>query len=208
VVATQPHADHLAGLVGLLERYDVGEVLEPEVPYDSLLYQEWRQILDEKGIKHTRARVGQEIRLGAGARIEVLNPQAEFLKGKDGDVEVDNNGIVLRLVIGEVSFLFTADITVEGERELIFRRALSQSDVLAVAHHGSKTSTSEGFLAVVRPRVAVISSGAGNRFGHPDNEIVERLKGSTVADRIYLTQERGTVEIFTDGRRVWVRTAR
>ncbi|MDP2744689.1 MAG: ComEC/Rec2 family competence protein, partial [Dehalococcoidia bacterium] len=192
VVSTQPHADHLAGLVGLLERYDVGEVLEPEVPYPSLLYQEWRKILKEKGIRHTRARVGQEIRLGAVARIEVLNPQAQFLKGKDGEVEVDDNGVVLRLVVGEVSFLFTADITVEGERELIFRRALSQSDVLAVAHHGSKTSTSEGFLAVVKPQVAIISSGAGNRFGHPDTEVVKRLKWSLGAGGIYLTQERGT----------------
>jgi competence protein ComEC len=208
VVLTQPHADHLAGLVSLLQRYEVAMVLETGVSYPSLLYAEWRSLLEEKGIRYIRAQAGQEIRLEKGVRMEVLNPPAELLKEKGGQVAIDDNGVVLRLSVGEVSFLLPADITEEGERELIFRRAQLRSDVLAVAHHGSQTSTSEEFLGVVRPQLAVISSAADNRYGHPSAETIARLKGRLSTDRIYLTQERGTIEMFTDGRRLWVRTAR
>jgi len=202
VVSTQPHADHITGLVEVLGRYKVKQVLEPGVPYDSSIYREWVKLVKEKQIKNGIARAGQEIDLGSGIRIEVLNPPAKLFEGTSHDV--DNNGVVLRLSWGEVSFLFTADIRQEAEFELIGQRANLRSTVLKVAHHGSKTSTTPQFLAAVAPEVAVISVGADNPFGHPGPEVVGRLEDRLGEDRVYRTDENGTTEFITDGDRLWV----
>jgi len=206
MISTQPQADHITGLVEILQRYKVKQVLEPGVPYDSSIYQEWLKLVKEGQIKHEIARAGQEIDLGQGIKIEVLNPAAELLQGTSHDV--DNNGMVLRLSSGKVSFLFTADIREEAEFELIRQRADLRSTVLKVAHHGSKTSTSPQFLAVVDPEVAVISVGVDNPFGHPSREVVERLKGRLGEDKVYRTDTNGTIEFITDGERLWVNIER
>ena len=204
MVSTQPQADHITGLVEVLERYEVKQVLDPGVPYDSLVYQEWLELLAQKKIKREIARAGQEIDLGRGLKIQVLNPPAEPFQGTTDDV--DNNGIVLRLVWGEVSFLFSADIREEAEFELVRRRANLSSTVLKVAHHGSRTSTSPQFLAAVDPELAVISAGADNPFGHPSAEVLERLRQRLGRDYVYLTSEKGSIEFITDGESLWVKT--
>ena len=135
--------------------------------------------------------------------MEVLNPPEGLFEGTSHDV--DNNGVVLRLSWGKVSFLFTADIREEAEFELIGQRANLKSTVLKVAHHGSKTSTSQQFLAAVDPEVAVISVGADNPFGHPSPEVVERLIDRLGEDNVYRTDEDGTIEFITDGERLWLR---
>ncbi|MBA7503100.1 ComE operon protein 3 [subsurface metagenome] len=206
MISTQPQADHITGLVEILQRYKVKQVLEPGVPYDSSIYQEWLKLVEDKQIKHNIARAGQEIDLGQGIKIEVLNPPAELLQGTSHDV--DNNGVVMKLSWGKVSFMFTADIREEAEFELTRQRANLRSTLLKVAHHGSKTSTSSQFLAVVDPEVAVISVGANNPFGHPGAEVVERLVDRLGADKVYLTSENGTIEFITDGEKLWVRVAR
>ncbi len=202
VISTQPQADHITGLVEVLQRYKVKQVLEPGVPYDSLIYEEWLKLVEQKQIKHEIARAGQEIDLHNGIRIEVLNPPSPLFEGTSHDV--DNNGVVLRLSWGEVSFLFTADIRQEAEFELVGQRANLRSTVLKVPHHGSNTSTTPQFLAVVDPQIAVISVGADNPFGHPGAEVVERLEERLGKDKVYLTSENGTIELITDGQRLWV----
>ncbi len=153
-------------------------------------------------MKQTIARAGQQIDLGAGVTINVLNPPKNTLTGTKSDI--DNNGVVLRLSKGKVSFLLTADIRQEAEFELIANRAELSSTVLKVAHHGSDTSTTPEFLAVVNPRLAVISVGTGNKFGHPKNEVLERLKERLDPENIYRTDQHGTIEFITDGKRLWV----
>jgi len=203
MVSTQPQADHITGLVEVLQRYKVKQVLEPEVLYNSLIYREWLKLVEVKQIKHEIARAGQEIDLGTGIRIEVLNPPSTLFEGTSSDV--DNNGVVLRLSWGEVSFLFTADIRQEAEFELVRQRANLRSTVLKIAHHGSKTSTTPQFLAAADPEIAVISVGANNPFGHPSPQVVERLKERLGKDKVYLTSENGTIEFITDGERLWVK---
>jgi len=204
VVCTQPQADHVTGLVEVLLRYKVKQVLEPGVSYNSSIYQEWLRLVEDKGIEYNIARAGQEVDLGNGIKMEVLNPPATLYEGTSHDV--DNNGVVLKLTWGKVSFLFTADIREEAEFELIGQRANLKSTVLKVAHHGSKTSTTSQFLAAVDPEVAVISVGADNTFGHPSPEVMERLIDRLGEDNVYRTDEDGTVELITDGDRLWVRT--
>lgn len=206
VVLTQPQADHMAGLIDVLRRYKVGWVMESGVPSTTEGYKEWRRLVAEKHIPPFEARAGQKIPLGSLASIEVLHPQQDFLK--DTGEDVNNNSIVLRLEAGEVSFLLTADIQLEAEQELLFSSARLRSTVLKVAHHGSVTSTSAAFLAVVQPQVTVISLAADNSFGHPAPQVMDRLTQMLGQNRILLTSERGDIDLITDGNRLWVKTER
>lgn len=207
VILTHPHSDHLTGLFEVLNRYRVKQVLYPDLDYDSpLYYDEWLKLLEEKNIKCTIAQAGQQIDLGEGVVIRVLNPQIPLLTGTESDI--DNNGVVLRLSLGQASFLLTADIWRESEFELIARRAALASTVLKVGHHGSDTSTTDEFLAVVNPQIAIISVDKDNRFGHPSDEVMDRLQERLGSENIYRTDKQGTIEFITDGEKLWVRVER
>ena len=203
VVLTHPHADHITGLVEVLRRYRVGQVLYAALDCQFPMYDQWLEHIREKGIKSTTAQAGQQIDLGKGLVIKVLNPRVPLLSDTQSDI--DNNGVVLRVSLGDVSFLLTADIMAEAELELVTRRASLNSTVLKVAHHGSDTSTTAEFLAVVDSRLAVISAGKDNPFGHPSAAVTDRLSEKMGEENIYRTGEHGTIEFITDGERLWVR---
>ena len=201
VVSTQPQADHVTGLVEVLQRYKVEQVLDLGLPYETFVYQEWLRLIEDREIELIVPRAGGHIDLGSGVEIEVLNPRESLWEGTSDDI--DNNGVVLRLSWDNVSFLFTADIRADVELELIMQRANLKANVLKIAHHGSDTSTSEHFLAAVDPEVAVICVGANNSFGHPSPEVLERLIHRLGEDNVYQTQD-GTIEFITDGERLWL----
>ena len=209
VAATHPHGDHIGGLAQVLERYDVGAVLERRVEYESGAYEAWARLVDAEetqGAQVIAASAWQVIILDDDVRIEVLGPPRELLRGTASDV--DNASLALRLVYGDVSVLLTGDIFSEGERTLLKSGAVLDSDVLKVPHHGSDSSSTGAFLGAVSPAAAVISVGAGNRFGHPDGDVVGRLRGFVGEGGLYMTSEHGTVEFVTDGERLWARTER
>ncbi len=206
MVLTHPHDDHVTGLVEVLRRYNVKRVLYPDINYEAVAYNEWLDLIDIENLTCTLAKVGQVIDLGSGATLEVLNPPVVFLKGTESDI--DNNGVVTRLEMGEVSFLLTADHFEDAERYLIDQGIGVRSTVLKVGHHGSSTSTCSEFLAAVDPEIAVISVGADNPFGHPSDEVRGRLSKRLGNDRVYLTSESGTITFTTDGKRLWVETER
>ena len=114
----------------------------------------------------------------------------------------------MRIAFGEVSFLLTGDLPVDGEDRLVMARATLRSTVLKIGHHGSATSSGNSFIQVVDPSVAIISVGKDNNFGHPSQEVTARLEARIGAENIYRTDERGTVEFVTNGDRLWVKTAR
>ena len=201
VVLTHPHDDHITGLVEVLDKYRVEQVLYADSDYDSSIYSEWLRLLEEKDIKSTPARAGQKIDLG-GVVIEVLNPPKEILQGTESDI--DNNGVVLRLVIDEVSFLLMADVMWQGELELLSQRGVPESTVLKVGHHGSDTSTTSQLLAVVNPAIAVISADP-EAYGHPSDEVLARLEAILEPEAIYRTDLMGTIEFITDGKKLWLR---
>ena len=203
VILTQPQADHVTGLIEVLKKYNVPQVIEPGIAYNSVTYQQWLKLVNNNEIKHEIGHAGQELNLGNGIKMEILHPSSPLLQDTSDDI--DNNGMVLRLSWNEVSFLFTADIGREAEWYLIAQRANLKTTVLKVAHHGSQTSTSPEFLAVVNPEVAAISVGANNRFGLPYSEVVDRLIEQVGSDRVYLTSTHGTIEFVTDGDRLWVK---
>ncbi len=202
VVLTHPHSDHITGLLEVLQRYKVEQVLYPDLDYPSPLYQEWLRLVEEKNIECKTAQAGQQIDLGEGVVIKVLHPETPLLTGTGSDI--NNNSVVLHLSMGRVSFLLAADIEWEAEFELIALRADLSGTVLKVGHSGSYTSTTPQFLAAANPQVAVISVG-DNPFGHPSDEVVKRLEEKLGSDNIYRTDERGTIEFITDGERLWVK---
>jgi competence protein ComEC len=201
VVLTHPHGDHLTGLVEVLKRYQVGEVMATDSGSYLPLYDEWLAIIDEKNIPYTLAQAGQQMNI-EGVIIDVLNPQTVYFEKTGADN--DNNGIVLSVAYGEISFLLTADTGKYAEWELIQDRLIPQATVLKIGHHGSASSTSVEFLNVCRPQIAVISVGKENDYGHPDTEILARLIEVVGEQNLYRTDVNGTVEFITDGEKLWI----
>jgi len=202
VVVSHPQDDHLAGLVEVVKRYDVGMVLEGPYGAETALYQEWMKVLDERGITTTRMHAGNLVLLEEGLTLEVLSPTSRPF---GGNAPVNENSLVLRLAWGETSFLLTGDIEQRAEQRMLELDSVPESTVLKVGHHGSTTSSSPEFLAAVTPMVTVVSVGEDNEFGHPHPEVLSRLKAYAGDDRVYLTSEHGTVELTTDGKRLWVK---
>ena len=204
LVLTHPHLDHLNGLIEVLKRYKVDQVLAPNLISGSPAYREWLKAINVPDIKYSMAQTGQKIDIGNGTVLDILNPPDTVPSDVESDLE--DKGIVVRLTRGDISFLFTADIGPDTENRLINERAELTSTVLKVAHHGSSTSTTSDFLAIVRPQIAVISSGSDNLFGHPDEKVLERLKESLGTEKnIYRTDQCGMIEVITDGQRLWVK---
>lgn len=184
----------------MLERYEIGSALMSAAESEGAGYRAWTETLSSENVPRIEAFRGQQIDLGSGARISVLNPRAGM--GVLDEDELNDASVVLRLEMGKVSFLLTGDIGSEGERRLISNGAEIDSTVLKVAHHGSRSSTSPEFLRRAQPIIDVISVGGSNRFGHPTDEVLERLAD----DLVLRTDKNGDITLSTDGNRLWLET--
>jgi len=213
MVLTHPDTDHVTGLVGVLERYQVDTVIFREVGHESEVYEYWLQLLQAEGAMIYRGETGLHVTLDEGLEMVVLHPGMELVGGSARST--NNNSIVTRLTYGQVSMLLPGDIEAQVEHRLVVEGAPLASTVLKAAHHGSCTSTTVEFLDAVNPAVVVISVGEDNDFGHPCAEVLERLELALSVDRmsevegrfpVYRTDEDGIVEVITDGARVWVET--
>src|SRR3989344_903455 len=171
VVLTHPHLDHVGGLVEVLKRYEVGYAVESGAGHSIAEFAEWHNLLEKMGVAKVQARRGLRLELGGGILLDFLLPE----KMEESD-DPHKNMAVSRLSYGRTCFLFTGDM----ERELEWRILEDNigCQVLKVGHHGSKTSTSDAFLEAVKPDFAVISAGRANRYGHPNEAILEKLGAS------------------------------
>ncbi|MBN1660903.1 MAG: ComEC/Rec2 family competence protein, partial [Anaerolineae bacterium] len=200
VVLTHPDGDHITGLVELIERYRVGGWLDNGRPAAGGLHAECEARLAAAGVPRAAVAAGHQIDLGDGLLIDVLGPPAGGLgAGKDADNE---HSVVLRVSWGAASFLLTGDVGAQGETALLRSGRALEATVLKVAHHGSGGSTSAPFLDAVAPAFAVISVGE-NTFGHPSPDVIERLNARGIT--ALRTDELGTVEFVTDGKRLEIR---
>ncbi|MGE5849073.1 MAG: DNA internalization-related competence protein ComEC/Rec2 [Candidatus Methylomirabilota bacterium] len=207
LVLTHAQADHIGGVPAILRGFPVGEVWSGDTPYPSITFLWVQEYLRRRKIPHRIVSADSPpIRWGE-ATVEVRHPPSRKRDdARDARVErlrPNDTSMVLRLRIGEQAALLTGDVEREGETALLRRPAALQAKVLKVPHHGSRTSSSEAFLAAVRPEVALVSCGYRNRFNHPHPEVVERYRALGV--RLYRTDLHGAinVEMRPEGIRVW-----
>ncbi len=195
VIVTHPHADHIAGLPAVLERYRVNELWWSGATHTTTAYQRLVAAVTAAAIPTLTVQCGYEVRLGDGAlKLEILHPCS--LSGN-----FNNDSVVVRITYAQVSFLFMGDLEKEGEMHLLNRAVLGVVDVLKVGHHGSRTSSTGPFLSTIQPRVAVYCAGIGNPYGHPHGEVLHRLVA--IGALVYGTDQ-GTVVVTTNGSQVWV----
>lgn len=190
LILTHPHSDHMGAAAYVVENTDVEKIVMPKISEEltptTKFYEKFLNAVSEKGLKLTAAEPGMEIDAGEGT-LEIIAPVEDY-------DDLNNYSIVLIARHGESSFLFTGDIEKKAEKDIIESGYLESADVLSVAHHGSRGSSSQEFLDIVNPEYCVISCGEGNSYGHPYEEAVERL--SSFTDEIYRTDIDGTI-IFT-----------
>ncbi len=201
VVLTHPDGDHITGLIPLLDRYRVAQVLDVSQSDAAPEAGPWRARLAQLGTPRILAQRGMRMPVD-GLALTVLNPGPTLLTGTASDD--NNNAIVLRLDYGGTGFLLTGDAEREAEEAMIAAGLPLRADVLKIGHHGSAGASSPAFLAAVAPRIAVIQVGAENTFGHPHPDVLARLAGSD----ILRTDQRGRIEVISDGKQVWAKTER
>ena len=171
IVSTHAHEDHVGGLSGALNYATVSTAFSPVTSYSSKAFTNFHNNVKKQGKVLTIPYVGQRFYLGS-AQCTVLAVNTSS--------DTNNSSIVLRIVYGSTSFLFTGDAEREVEQALLNRGVTLKSTVLKVGHHGSYTSTSYAFLRSVDPEYAVISCGKGNSYGHPHDEVLSRLHDAGV----------------------------
>jgi competence protein ComEC len=179
VIETHPDADHMGGFVDVLERYEVGAFITPGIVKHNTTTDALDREVDAEHAKIYVARRGMVVDLGGGAELDILYPDRDV----SGFGEKTNDGsIVARLVYGKTSVMLTGDAAFATETHLMQISTSTDlaSTILKVGHHGSKTSTSDAFIAAVHPQEALISVGAGNTYGHPTQETLGRLSAAGV----------------------------
>lgn len=193
VLATHPDADHIGGLSSVLDRFKVTHVIRTANESDTSLWEEAEKRIEVEGAVITIARRGQRFDLGDGVFLDILFPDVDV-----SEFESNTSSIVARLVYGETSFMLTSDSPKSIEEYLVLIEGeYLESDVLKAGHHGSRTSTSELFLAEVSPSYAVISAGKDNSYGHPHLEVTDALFNAGV--ETFNTADQGHIIFWSDG---------
>jgi competence protein ComEC len=206
VVLSHPHPDHFGGLLAVLRSVSVGEIWDTghASPQGAgPVYAEFRREAASRGIRirGPSELCGSPLSFGA-ATVRVLAP----CPGPVSGWSANDNSFVLRVELGTRSFLLTGDAEHEAEARLVSSMpGALRADVLKTGHHGSRTSTTAEFLAAVAPRVATISCGTRNRFGHPAPAVMARL--FEAGTRALRTDRDGAIQIRTDGRSLEIHVA-
>ncbi|KKG13066.1 lamin tail domain-containing protein [Methanosarcina sp. 2.H.A.1B.4] len=190
VVATHPHSDHIGGMNDVLNNFQIEHFIDSGYPHTSKTYENMLTTIDQKNIPFEVAQAGQTIDFDPAVEVEVLNPGTTYSN------DLNENSVVLKVSYGEVSFLLMGDAGLESEENIMEAGYDVDSDILKVGHHASTSGSGASFISAVSPEVSIIEVGAGNSYGHPHTEILNRLqKASTV----YRTDLDGTITITTDG---------
>jgi len=204
VILSHPHADHLKGLLEVLSRYKVDEILQTDVEYDSVTFLTWQKMIGEKQIANHLARAGVERSLGE-AKILILYPDDSFIGQKIDNP--NNTSVVSKVSYKNFAALLMGDLEKEGQTKLL----QTQKDNLAVQvikipHHGSDTAAYQPFLEAVLPKLAIISVGKDNKYGLPGQVIFEILK--KINAEVLQTSQNGTIKVESDGEKFWVKEER
>ena len=194
-VATHPHADHIGGMNDVLLAIPTKMYLDNGLTHTTATYNTLMRTVELRAIPYKTAVVGQVFNLDDGIKIEVLAPAGTPLRGTRSDLNA--NSVVLRVTHGKDCMLLTGDSEADSEDRLV-QNGLQPCEVLKVAHHGSEYSTTDAFLAAVQPKIALISVGSDNNYGHPGPKTVARLEAAGV--KVYRTDLLGGLRLESDGK--------
>jgi competence protein ComEC len=201
MVLSHPNSDHLNGLTYIAEHFNVQNAWTNGETSQSKGYGIFTETLRRNGVSHPRYDALERKRFINGANLEILYPEKDFLERRDMEPwrNTNNNSLVLKVSYGPHAFLFPGDLLSEGEA-VIGRQALDAlaSTVLIAPHHGSKSSSTPGFLDQVDPDIVVVSAGWRNRFKLPHPEVLERYARRGI--RVFRTDLDGAVRLISDGK--------
>lgn len=196
IVASHAHSDHVGGLSGALNYAKVDDAFCPVLEYDTKTFRSFANYLRQQNITITIPCAGDTFDLGR-AKVRILGPQRDYEDEND-------TSIVLKVIYGETSFLFSGDATRIAEADILDAGYDLSATVLKVGHHGSDTSTSYPFLREIKPEYAVISVGRDNVYGHPADNTLSRLRDANVV--VLRTDLQGTIICASDGKEVTFET--
>ena len=195
VVATHPHADHIGSMSLILNSFSVDHIILPDVVHTTKTFSTMLETVKARGVKAIKAKPGTMYTIG-NCKFQIVGPT--YIDNQN----LNNSSVGIHLIRGKTAFMFSGDA--EASAEAGMTKYNLKSDVLKVGHHGSRTSTSSNFLSAVSPTFAVISCGRNNKYGHPNNETLQKLKSKGV--RVYRTDLQGTIVATSDGNKVTMST--
>lgn len=196
IIATHPDADHIGGLIPVMERYEVGEIFSNDAPSDSATYQKWLAIINQNHIPHHLLRQGDVLDFGDEVRFEVLWPNRSYLGGNIDNL--NNTSVVGRLVFGQNEAMLTGDAETETQETLCrLPDEKLKAEIFKASHHGAQNGADECFSEKADPDWVVISVAADNPFGHPHKSALDLFQ--TLGAQILRTDKDGTVEFFSNG---------
>lgn len=188
--------DHVGGILTILQEIKVEKVIISKQEENSENYRKFLEIVKENGVSVAIVKMGDSVNIEKGIYFEILWPTSEQIQ----ENKLNNNSLVMKMYYHNFSVLFTGDIEEKAERKILEiyngEKDKLLSDVLKVAHHGSKTSTIEEFLNIVNPKMALIGVGKNNMFHHPSEETIKKLKKCRTS--IYRTDEMGEITIHVN----------
>ncbi|HXG07925.1 MAG TPA: lamin tail domain-containing protein [Nitrososphaera sp.] len=198
IVATHPHADHIGGLIDVINSdLEIGYVVDSGQIHTTRTFESLLDAIEAKQIPLETASADSSINLDPIVKLDFLNPPVPLPEGIED--EINNNSVVMKLTYGNFTALFTGDIEQYAEERLVREQGADlDAEVLKVGHHGSRYSSTNPFLVAVSPEVAVISAGANNSYGHPHQETLERL-ANVGTEHVLRTDIDGTITLITDG---------
>lgn len=190
LIGTHPHEDHIGGLDDIINNFDIKKIYLPDITTTTKTFEDVLDAISSKELTITIPKIGETFKLG----------EADFtvLYTGTNSSDLNSTSIITKMIFGKYSYLFTGDTTSDIEKTILDQNI--DIDVLKVAHHGSKYSSSLEFLEKTTPSYAIISVGKNNSYDHPSSETINNLKKYT--NNIYLTSELGTILLTSNGQTI------
>ncbi|KKU10467.1 MAG: internalization-related competence protein ComEC/Rec2 protein [Candidatus Woesebacteria bacterium GW2011_GWB1_45_5] len=197
VVLTHPEKDHYGGLIEVFRRYKIDNFLYNKIDIGSQGYKVLEKEMGSRAVNPITPDTGKVVKVGLMS-LDILHPSRDLESKQTNDYS-----IVYKLSYGNFEALFAGDIEQRISDRLAGERQIGQVEYIKIPHHGSKNGVTDNLLKVLMPKIAVISAGKNNSYGHPHKEILEMLGKYGV--KIFRTDEAGDIEIITDGEKYWVK---
>ena len=198
LVGTHPHSDHVGSMAYIIRNFDIGSVYLPDAATNTYTYEKMLEAIKKKGLKVTTAKTGVNILSDSDESLDINILAPSTTKNVKN---LNNTSVIMKIKYGDTSFLFTGDAE---KSELKTLSGDLTADVLKVGHHGSDTSTPQTLVDAVKPKIAVISVGKDNDYGHPSAKTLKRLENAGC--EIYRTDQQQTIAVTSDGKNIEVET--